>query len=132
MIVLELEQPMPRAWEGAEYYVPSHVSPERVQRAYVGFSSWHDVHDYLQPAEETQRWYALEPGARDAQGRPTTLTIRTVDVVRDDELEERWALGPVIYRSPEADAATHARVRAEHPLLAPTLDAALAQAQAQR
>jgi hypothetical protein len=73
MIVLELAAAAPKGWDHAELYLPSHVSPERVARAYLGFSTWHDVHEYLRPPDEQQTWYALDPGARDADGRPARV-----------------------------------------------------------
>lgn len=130
MIVLELAAAMPKGWDDAEVYIPSHVSPERVSRAYVGFSTWHDVHDYLHPPEEQQRWYALEPGARDADGRPTAMRVRSVHVARDDEYQERWVLGPVLVDAAHADAESLRAVAEAHPLLAPTLEAAQACARA--
>lgn len=126
MIALELRQAIPQGWEGPEYYVPSHVPPERIERAFLGFSNWHDVKNYLSAPEEQVRWFALSVDGRDAEGRPTGLTLHRAKVERrNGELDERWIVGEVLYRSSTPDPLAAKALLARWPVLAPTVQALL-------
>lgn len=122
LIVLELDQAIPRAQQGPEHYIPSHVAPTQIRRAFLGFSNWHDVQRYLVPPHEAQRWYALLIRGRDAEGRPTGVEIATA-TPQERGYDQRWSIGEVLWRSDRADAADTARVLAGHPELGPTLEA---------
>ncbi|MBK6686621.1 MAG: hypothetical protein IPG45_19285 [Deltaproteobacteria bacterium] len=121
LIVLEIDQQIPVAQQGPEHYIPSHVAPEQIRRAFLGFSNWHDVKGYLVPPHEAQRWYTLSIDGRDAEGRPTGINIATAKP-KENGYDQRWSIGEVLWRSDRADPAQTAQVLAKHPELGPTLE----------
>lgn len=124
MIMLEVEQKVPKDHQGPEFYIPSHVPPERIQRAFLGFSTWHDVRAYLVPPAREERWFELGVVARDDRGRPTEFTLAPAKA-RESGYSERWSVGAVAWRSSQPDGPGAAAFLEAHPELGPTVDAIL-------
>lgn len=120
MIVVEVEQKLPKGYEGPEFYIPSHVAPDRILRAFLGFSNWYDVQTYLSPPAEKQEWFELGIVARDAEGRPTEITLSPAKPKRNG-YTERWHVGDVAWRSSEADSPQAKAFLEQHPELRPTV-----------
>lgn len=125
MIMLEVEQKVPKDHQGAEFYVPSHIPPERIQRAFLGFSTWNDVRSYLVPPSKAERWFELGIVGRDAQGRPTEFTLAPAKV-EESGYAERWSVGEVRWRGDEPDDPGARAFLEANPELRPTVEAILA------
>lgn len=123
LIVLELEQRVPKGHESPEFYIPSHVAPTRVSRAFLGFSNWHDAEAYLVPPQRSEKWFELGIATRDEHGRPSEYTLAPALRKEEGAHTERWSVGEVSWLSSDADGPKAKQLLEQHPELEPTVQA---------
>lgn len=123
MLMIEVDQQFPPgAYALSEYYIPSHVPPERVRSFFLGFSTWHDAHLYELPPQRREQWYHFAILARDDEGRPTEMKITPVKEKPSGFMESWSEDGPGLLASATGTSEGRA-FRERHPLLGPSLDA---------
>ena len=119
MIALEVDQQRPADFALGEYYIPSHVPPTKIRRFFLGFSNWHNAHEFVSPPERKEQWYRFDILERDEDGRPTDLKVTPITSHQANRMESWTDDGASWVAS--AGASKDDGFVSEHPMIATTI-----------